>query len=125
AAETPVGQATAETDVQTGIVAAPFDLFSVASVTGQIDTGTGGTGGTGTGAATPAAGTEQPAGTQPATTGTQPAGIETDQNRLLVRASELLGSDIVSSNGEMVGTVSEVLVDPAGEVQYVVFDANE
>lgn len=114
---TPVGQATAE--VETGIVAAPFDLFTVASLTGQTDTGTGtGTGGD-AGAATPAAGTQEPAGT--AIVG----GMETDQNRLLVRASELLGSEIVDSSGETVGTVSEVLVDQVGLVQYVVFDASE
>ena len=120
---TPEAQVTAE--VETGIVAAPFNLFTVASLTGETGTG-GDTGGTGTGAATPAAGTQQPAGTQDATTGTQTAGgMETEEDRLLVRASELLGSDIVDSNGEVIGTVDEVLVDEAGMVQYVVFDAND
>jgi sporulation protein YlmC with PRC-barrel domain len=65
-----------------------------------------------------AAGTPEAEGT--AATGTE---TETDE-MVLVRASELIGSQIVDMNNEDVGTVEEVLVDEAGMIQYVVFDAN-
>jgi sporulation protein YlmC with PRC-barrel domain len=92
--------------------------------------------GGGIGDSTPAAGTQE-AGTPEAvgtTTGTQEAGTpeaegtaatgtETE-DMVLVRASELIGSQIVDMNNETVGTVEDVLVDEAGMIQYVVFDAN-
>jgi sporulation protein YlmC with PRC-barrel domain len=42
---------------------------------------------------------------------------------VLARASDLLGSEIVTTNGDTVGTVDEVLVDDTGAIQYVVFNA--
>jgi sporulation protein YlmC with PRC-barrel domain len=64
----------------------------------------------------------QEAGT-PEAEGTAATGTETDE-MVLVRASELIGSQIVDMNNETVGTVEDVLVDEAGMIQYVVFDAN-
>jgi sporulation protein YlmC with PRC-barrel domain len=73
-------------------------------------------------AGTQAAGT----GTQPATTGTQTAGgMETDTSAMLVRASELLGSQVVDMNGDTVGDVTDVLVNDTGVIQYVIVDAND
>jgi sporulation protein YlmC with PRC-barrel domain len=131
ATSTVQGQAT--TEVETGIVAMPYSMFTVASVTGNTGTGTGdtGTGGTGTGTGTQAAGT-QPAGTQaagtgtqPATTGTQTTGDMNDNNAMLVRASELVGSQVVDMNGDTVGDVMDVLVNETGVIQYVIVDAND
>jgi hypothetical protein len=129
-AATEAATAEATTAVESGIVALPYSMFTVASQTLPTDVGGG------IGDSTPAAGTQE-AGTPEAvgtTTGTQEAGTpeaestvatgtETDE-MVLVRASELVGSQIVTMDNEEVGTVEEVLVDETGMIQYVVFDAN-
>jgi sporulation protein YlmC with PRC-barrel domain len=64
------------------------------------------------------------AGTEPAATGeatTAPSG-ETAPSTLL--STELVGSQIVDAAGDPVGDVMELLMDEAGTVQYVVFDAS-
>jgi sporulation protein YlmC with PRC-barrel domain len=122
ATSTTVAQAT--TEVETGIVAMPYSMFTVASVTGMIgsnmETGT-------QVASTQPAGTQAAGtGTQPATTGTQTVGgMETDTTAMLVRASELLGSQVVDMNGDTVGDVTDVLVNDTGVIQYVIVDAND
>jgi sporulation protein YlmC with PRC-barrel domain len=75
----------------------------------------------GTAEATTAAGTAEPAGTTAA--GTETAG-EAESDMLLVRGTELIGSEIVDMNGDTVGMVEEVLVDETGAIQYIVFDAS-
>lgn len=124
AAATGTAEGQATTEVETGIVAMPYSLFTVASVTGNVGTDMG----TGTQAAgTQPAGTQEAGtGTQPATTGTQTAGgMETDTTAMLVRASELLGSQVVDMNGDTVGDVTDVLVNETGVIQYVIVDAND
>jgi hypothetical protein len=64
------------------------------------------------------AGTAEPAGTAQATTA--PSG-EAAPSVLL--STELIGSQIVDANMEPIGDVMELLMDEAGMVQYVVFDA--
>jgi sporulation protein YlmC with PRC-barrel domain len=80
----------------------------------------------------------QPAGTQEAGTGTQAAGDATQpavagtqiagqgaEDRTLVRASDILDSEVVDMNGAMVGTVTDVLVDETGVIQHVVLEAGD
>jgi sporulation protein YlmC with PRC-barrel domain len=128
-------------DLLQGMIALPFSMFDVATM---AETGVGTGTGTGTGQATPDAGAGTPAagGTQAAGTpgavatgvgtaavstplaqATGETGMDTEDTGMVVRASDLLGSEIVDRTGNNVATVDDVLVDETGNIAYIVFDA--
>jgi sporulation protein YlmC with PRC-barrel domain len=69
-----------------------------------------------------------PLATQPVEATARPEATQApsgEAERTMVRSSELLDSDVVDEQGNLLGVVMEVLVDTTGAIQYVIFDANE
>jgi sporulation protein YlmC with PRC-barrel domain len=116
AVPTTAGQAGAALDT----VAMPFNMFKVAT---DVTAGATAAATPATGAATPApkATTATGAVGTPAAVGTPTTGTA-NENRAIVRAEDLIGSQVVDKNGDPVGTILDVLVDTSGTIRYVVMD---
>jgi sporulation protein YlmC with PRC-barrel domain len=66
-----------------------------------------------------------PQATAASTTAAGTQTTPTTDQAVLIRASDLVGLEIQGDSGGVLGVVDEVLVDEAGNVQFIVFDAGE